>query len=109
MPTKAKGVAKRSIHRSGLCFVESEIEFGIQFRIIGKVINSWRHQIIKHRFYTSYSFYYAGGTKAVAGHTFGTAYIQVVGMIAKYILYCFHFGAIAQRCAGAVCINVINV
>ena len=58
MSAKAESIAQCGIYGSLLCFIESKIQFWIQVRIIGKMINSRRNNIMNNRFDTGDGFYY---------------------------------------------------
>ena len=95
MTSKTKGVAECCSYCSALGFPESEVEPGIQFGIVGEMIDSWWDPVVDYAHDTGDGFYDAGGAKAMAGHRFGRTDIDGISAIAKNIHDGLYLGSIA--------------
>ena len=66
--TKAKGVAQCGLYFPLLSFAKGEVKAWVDVRVIGKVVDGWRHDIVLHGHNTGNGFNDAGGTQGVTGH-----------------------------------------
>ena len=68
MAAKTKGIAQRNVHGTLLCFVEGEVQTGIQAFIIRKVIDGWRNDPFIDGEEASDHFHCTGSAKEVTRH-----------------------------------------
>ena len=106
--TKTKCVAQCYVYHTLLSLIEGEVQTAIECRVVGKVIDGWRHNIVYGSQYTCNSFYGTSRTQKKAGQRLGRTDIDVESMIAKYALYSRDFAYISQRRRGTMHIDVIN-
>ena len=66
MAAKTKSIALRNLNHSFLSSIKRKVYFRVKSRIISKVIDGWRDDIIFNRQYSCNSFNCAGSTKQVA-------------------------------------------
>src|SRR5260221_2264418 len=104
MSAKTKRIAQCSPYCFLLWFPEREVKPGVQFRVVGYVVDRRRYLIMNHAHHTGDGFYYAGGAKAVAGHGIVGANIHVVSVLPENIHDGFDLGPVTQggRCTMGV-------
>src|SRR6187551_200515 len=84
MATKSEGVAQRITHGTLMRFVKSKVKLRIKGRIIRKMINSWRNDIVHHRHDGSNGFHGPGCSQQMAGHRFCRADVELVSVFPEH-------------------------
>ena len=72
MTAESKRIAKGGADRALLCFIKCKVELGVQFRIVGKMIDRGWHHIVHHRLDSGNGLYYTRRTEAVTCHRLGS-------------------------------------
>jgi len=80
VPAESKCITQNSPDFALLRLVEGEIQPVVQFRVVRKVIDRRRNEMMPNRQNTSDRFHRTRCAQQVAGHGFGGANVQLVGM-----------------------------
>lgn len=96
MSAKSKSIAHGHVDPAMLGLVEGQVEPGIKFWIVGKMVDGGRDKIVLNGQNAGYGFDRAGCTQEMPRHRFGGAYIHFKGMVAEYRLDGLDFRNIAQ-------------
>ncbi len=102
--TKAKAVTHRNPHLASIGRSGRVVQ--IAFRVLVFQIDRWRNHTGHHRLGCDDRFDAAAGSQRMAERTLGTTDRQLFCMLAKNLFDGKRLGLIAQRCAGAVSIDV---
>ena len=109
MPTKAKAIALRNPYFSFLGLVKGEVNFRVKGRVVGKVVDGWRHYPVFKGQYSCNSLNRACRTQQMAGHRFGGTDIYAVNIIAENIFYRFYFLRVAYRGRCSMNIHIVDI
>ena len=104
---ETEAVLQRSPNTHCACFVRHVIQIAVLVRIVQ--IDGRRNRASQHRQNTKRRFHTAGRTQQVTQLTLGTGDRQSVSMTAEDGTDCIGLGNVAQRRAGSVSIDVLDV
>ena len=97
MPAKTKRIGQRGIDHPLLCFVKGEVQPAVNFRIIRKMVDGRRNDIILYSQDSGNGFDGTRCAQEVAGHRFGGIDVDFVSLLPKQRLNSFWLNNISQR------------
>src|SRR5690554_5305561 len=109
MSPKSKRITQNGPYFSFLSGIESQIQPRIKGFVIGKMVDGWRDRVVDNCQDSSNAFNSSRRTQQVPGHRLGTAYVQFISVIAKYLLNGPDLADIPKGGRCAVDIDIIDV
>ena len=109
MSAKAESIAQCGIDHAVLGLVKREVQFGIQFRVIGKMIDGWGTTSLVTAMIQARASRAPAAPRQWPVILFGGTDVQLVGVLAENVQDGLCFGYISQRCGSAVYVDIVDL
>ena len=108
MPAKAEGIAEGVLHFAFFRTINAEVPFG-KLRVLSHEVDGGMNDVVLEFEDGGDAFDSGAGTHEVAGHRLGGIEFDFFRMSAEQVLNSAALSAVAQRCGGAMCVDVFHI